>query len=56
MYATIKMNDLQLHETISKYLNLILSEKPSHERVFNLHKLHNQTKIMMVKVELWWLK
>lgn len=51
MYATIKMNDLQLHETISKYLNLILSEKPSHERVFNL-----QTKIMMVKVELWWLK
>lgn len=58
IYATMRINDLQLHETIPKYLNLTLNEKPSHEGVFNLHKLHNYAKIMMweaskvVKVEL----
>lgn len=40
IYASMRMNDLQLHKTIPKHLILIINKSPSYKRALNLYKLH----------------
>lgn len=42
IYASMRMNDLQLHKPIPKYLILIMNENPSYKGVLQLYKLHNR--------------